>query len=56
MRIRVAVRFAASSKCLCCHLLTTHEYTLANGLKLIVKEDHRSPVVISQIWYKAGKH
>jgi zinc protease len=33
---------------------TTHEYTLGNGLKLIVKEDHRSPVVISQIWYKAG--
>ncbi len=31
-----------------------HEYTLANGLRLIVKEDHRSPVVISQIWYKAG--
>ncbi|WP_052494139.1 pitrilysin family protein [Nitrosospira sp. NpAV] len=33
---------------------TTHEFMLANGLKLIVKEDHRSPVVISQIWYKAG--
>lgn len=32
----------------------TQEFTLANGLKLIVKEDHRSPVVISQIWYKAG--
>ncbi len=31
-----------------------HEYTLANGLRLIVKEDHRSPVVISQIWYRAG--
>lgn len=33
---------------------TAHEFTLANGLKLVVKEDHRSPVVISQIWYKAG--
>lgn len=31
-----------------------HEYMLENGLKLIVREDHRSPVVISQIWYKAG--
>ncbi|MEE8327699.1 MAG: hypothetical protein V3R32_02765, partial [Nitrosomonadaceae bacterium] len=31
-----------------------HEYMLANGLKLIVREDHRSPVVVSQIWYKAG--
>ncbi len=27
---------------------------LANGLKMIIKEDHRSPVVVSQIWYKAG--
>lgn len=31
-----------------------YEYTLDNGLKLIVKEDRRSPVVVSQIWYKAG--
>ncbi len=31
-----------------------HEYTLGNGLKLVVKEDHRSPVVVTQIWYKAG--
>ena len=30
------------------------EYQLANGLKLIVKEDHRAPVVVSQIWYKVG--
>jgi zinc protease len=31
-----------------------HEYTLKNGLKIIVKEDHRAPVVVSQIWYKVG--
>lgn len=31
-----------------------HEYLLDNGLKLIVKEDHRSPVVIHHIWYKVG--
>lgn len=31
-----------------------HEFMLDNGLKLIVKEDHRSPVVVSLIWYKAG--
>ena len=30
------------------------EITLANGLKVVVKEDHRSPVVVSQIWYKVG--
>lgn len=32
----------------------THEYTLKNGLKLIVRENHRSPIVISQVWYKVG--
>ena len=24
--------------------------TLPNGLKIIVKEDHRAPVAVSQIW------
>jgi zinc protease len=28
--------------------------TLANGMKIIVKEDHRSPVVVSMVWYRAG--
>lgn len=32
----------------------THEFTLGNGMKLIVKEDHRAPVAVSQVWYKAG--
>lgn len=31
-----------------------HEYQLDNGLKLLVKEDHRAPVVVSQVWYKVG--
>ncbi|MGR9099919.1 MAG: M16 family metallopeptidase [Gammaproteobacteria bacterium] len=31
-----------------------HERKLSNGLKILVKEDHRSPVVVSQIWYKVG--
>jgi len=30
------------------------EFKLDNGLKLIVQEDHRSPVVVSQVWYRAG--
>ncbi len=32
----------------------THEYVLDNGLKILVREDHRFPVVVSQIWYKVG--
>ena len=30
------------------------EFKLSNGLKVIVQEDHRSPVVVSQVWYRAG--
>ena len=29
-------------------------YELDNGLKLLVKPDHRAPVVVSQIWYRIG--
>ena len=32
----------------------TAEKTLANGLRVIVKEDHRAPTVVSMVWYKAG--
>ncbi len=32
----------------------TNEFTLANGLKVVVREDHRSPVVVTQVWYKIG--
>src|SRR6266704_2183923 len=31
-----------------------HEFTLANGLRLIVKEDHRAPTLVHQVWYRAG--
>lgn len=33
---------------------TVHEYALENGMKVIVKEDHRAPIVASQVWYKVG--
>lgn len=32
----------------------TVETTLDNGLRVIIREDHRAPVVISQIWYAVG--
>ena len=31
-----------------------HEHMLENGMKVIVKEDHRAPIVVSQVWYKVG--
>ncbi|MDR2164410.1 MAG: insulinase family protein [Zoogloeaceae bacterium] len=30
------------------------ETTLANGLKVIVQEDHRAPVVTHMVWYRVG--
>lgn len=30
------------------------EFKLPNGMKVIVQEDHRAPVVVSQVWYRAG--
>ncbi|WP_228144083.1 M16 family metallopeptidase [Acinetobacter bohemicus] len=33
---------------------TTFETTLSNGLKVIIREDHRSPMVMTQIWYGVG--
>lgn len=35
-------------------LAGTSEFALDNGLQIIVKEDHRAPVVVSQVWYKVG--
>ena len=32
----------------------TTETTLDNGLKVIIREDHRSPMVMTQIWYAVG--
>jgi zinc protease len=32
----------------------THEFQLSNGLKLIIREDHRSPTVAHMVWYRAG--
>ena len=29
-------------------------YQLSNGMKVLVIENHRAPVVVSQVWYKVG--
>ncbi len=30
------------------------EYRLDNGMRIIVREDHRAPVAVSQVWYHVG--
>ena len=32
----------------------TYEKTLANGLRVIVREDHRAPTVVHMVWYRVG--
>lgn len=54
--IKIAGMWLAAA--LICHAQAgagdTHEMVLDNGLKIIAKEDHRAPVVVSQIWYRVG--
>ncbi len=35
-------------------VLKVEEYTLPNGLKVILHEDHKTPVVSVNVWYKVG--
>lgn len=32
----------------------THEWRLDNGLQVLVREDHRAPVVTVMVWYRVG--
>jgi zinc protease len=33
---------------------TVAQRSLTNGMTILVKEDHRSPVVVSMVWYRVG--
>lgn len=35
-------------------LANPYEHQLANGLRIIIKEDHRAPTVAHMVWYRAG--
>lgn len=51
MRFVLLLFFAALS----CHASkSVHQFTLDNGLKVVVKEDHRAPVAVTMIWYNVG--
>ncbi|GHT95309.1 zinc protease [Betaproteobacteria bacterium] len=42
---------------LCAHASpadSTYETTLKNGLRVVVKEDHRAPVAVQMVWYRVG--
>ncbi|MCP2041805.1 zinc protease [Neisseria sp. HSC-16F19] len=57
-----SARLPAPTLCLalalCLPLLPVHAETLSatldNGMKVVVKEDKRAPVAVSQLWYRVG--
>jgi len=52
--VRVAPLILISLLLGACTRPSVHEHVLDNGLRVLVKEDHRAPVVVSFVWYKVG--
>ncbi|ASQ45106.1 M16 family metallopeptidase [Legionella clemsonensis] len=51
MRIALMIFLTALS---CQAVSQVREFILDNGLKVLVREDHRAPVAVSMIWYNVG--
>ena len=49
-----AIGFASVSRAQTMPRLTYRDRTLANGLRVLTVEDHASPTVAIQVWYKVG--
>ena len=54
LRIAAIAVALASAPALALDANHPFEKTLANGLRIIVKEDHRAPTVVHMVWYRAG--
>ncbi len=53
-RVRLCALFVLLPFTIAVAAAQTREHKLANGLRVIVKEDHRAPTVVSMVWYQAG--
>ena len=53
-RARICALLAVLPFTIAVAVAQTHEHKLGNGLRVIVKEDHRAPTVVAMVWYKAG--
>ncbi len=53
-RARICALLAVLPFAIAAAVAQTHEHKLGNGLRVIVKEDHRAPTVVAMVWYKAG--
>ena len=54
MRIRHLIPAVLSALAVSAALANPYETTLLNGLKVIVKEDHRAPTAVQMVWYRVG--
>jgi zinc protease len=52
--LRCLVLLAAFPAVCAAQANNAHEFRLENGLRLIVKEDHRAPTAVQQVWYRIG--
>jgi len=57
--MRFSKKLLAAAYCLVCLSANAgaeiaQEFVLKNGMKILVKEDHRAPTVTHMIWYKIG--
>ncbi|MDF2446724.1 MAG: putative zinc protease [Moraxellaceae bacterium] len=50
----LACALLASPCALAAEAALTSEFTLDNGLKVVVREDHRAPALVVQVWYRIG--
>ena len=54
MRMRCLLPLLLAPWLLAPALANPFETTLANGLRVIVKEDHRAPTAVQMVWYRVG--
>ncbi len=54
MRLALAAALSFTAFTSSPHAAEVSEFTLENGLHAVVIEDHRAPVVVHMLWYRAG--
>ena len=54
MRLKYLLTALLAAGMSCAALANPYETTLKNGLRVIVKEDHRAPTAVQMVWYRIG--
>lgn len=54
MRMQQLILFLATPWLIATAYANPYETTLKNGLRVIVKEDHRAPTAVQMVWYRVG--